>query len=573
MHKIYNILFISLALVFAACGSKKNAESKKDSVNGKMDYVYIQKFHEGVRLKTKGQTKEAILVFEECLTMRPNDDASYFALSQLYMLDDNLIKSGEAIQKAAKIDPKNNHYTSELAYFYIEQEKFGLAVQQFEKLVKAEPRNPEYLYPYAECLVRAGKPEAAINALTKTEDQLGVIPEITIQKFQLYQQIKQPEKGLAEIAKARETYPDDPQLLSALVDYYLNSGQEAKAIETLETLSKADDANGRVHLFLADMYRRKGNMTSFYASAKKAMAGDGVDIDTKTKFLSSLQNGGNKLDPRAMELAEAFAKKHPDSAKPYSILGDFQLSVGNEKDALDNYRKALEYEKSASSLWNQVLLMEYQAQRFDDLEKDSKESLKYFPTLPTFYLLNAVANIQLKKFNEAITNLDIGREFITSDNSMKAEFYGQLGEAYFGKKDYAQGNSWYEKAIKADQRSTLILNNYAYRLAICKIELDKAEILIRQAMERSPGQPNFIDTYGFVLFQKGDYSNALKQFEKSYGLDHTDKVTAEHLGDAYIKLNKPQEALKYWSKAKELGSISKLLDKKIANSQFYEPEL
>ena len=573
MNRIYILLLCSLTFVLAACGSKKNADAGNSATNGQTDYVYIQKFHEGVRLKSKGQTKEAILIFEECLKMRPNDDASYFALSQLYMLDENFQKSGEAIQKAARIDPNNNYYVSELAYYYIEQEKFGLAVEQFEKLVKAEPRNPEYLYPYAECLVRAGKPEAAINALTKTEDQLGVIPEITIQKFQLYQQIKQPQKGLAEVEKARKTYPDDPQLLSTLVDYYLNSGQEAKAIETLETLSKADDANGRVHLFLADMYRRKVNMNLFYESAKKAMASDGVDLDTKTQFLFSLQNGGNKLDPRAMELAEAFATKYPDSAKPYSILGDFQLSVGNEKDALDNYRKALEYEKSASSLWNQVLLMEYQAQRFNDLEKDSKESLKYFPNMPTFYLLNGVANIQLKKYDDAIMNLDIGREYITGDNSMKAEFYGQFGEAYFGKKDYEQGNDWYDKAMKVDTRSTLILNNYAYRLAISKIELDKAETLILQAIERSPSQPNFIDTYGFVLFQKGDYANALKQFERSYGLDHTDKVTAEHLGDAYIKLNKPQEAQKYWSKAKELGSLNKILDKKIANSQFYEPEL
>lgn len=564
--------FFFAFILLASCGSKKNADGAALATGEIVDYAYVTKFHESVRLKSKGDVKAAITSFEECLAMRQNDDAVHYALSQLYLQAGNPERAGIAIQKAAKLDPKNIHYTVELAYYYVDQQKFDLAVTEFQKLVKAEPRNPEYLYPYAECLVRAGKTEEAIQALTKTEEQLGLIPEITIQKFQLYQQIKQTEKGLAEIEKARVMYPNDTQLLSTLVDYYLASRQEDKAMQTLETLAKSDDANGRVHLFLADMYRRKNQMDKFYGAAKKAIIGEGVDVDTKTQFLSSLQGGSGKVDPRVMELAELFITSHPTEAKPYTVMGDFHLANGNDEKALDEYRKALKYEKNASSLWNQVLLMEYQANKYVQLAEDSKEGLQYFPTLPTFYLLNGVANIQLKKYDDAIASLDIGREYITSDNSVKAEFFGQLGEAYFGKKDYAKGMSWYDKALSMDPSSSLLLNNYAYRLAATKMELTKAENMIQKAMQDAPNQPNFIDTYGFILFQKGNYAGALAQFEKAYGLDNEDKVTAEHLGDAYIKLNRTAEAQKYWNKAKELGSTHKILDKKIANSQYYEAE-
>ncbi len=567
------ILLLFCSVVLLSCGTKKNADSTNTRENAKIDYAYIQKFHEAVRAKSRGELKQAIVLFEACVVARPNDDAAHYALSELYLTEGNLQKAGESIQKAAKLDPKNTHYISELAYFYVEQEKYVLAAAQFEKLIKIDPRNPEYLYPYAECLVRAGKTEEAIKALSKTEDQMGIIPEISVQKFQLYLQIKQPQKALAEISRAREQYPDDPQLLSTLVDYYLNTRQEEKAIQTLEQLAKTDDANGRVHLFLADMYRRRGDLDKFYVSAQKAMLGEGVDVETKTQFLSSLQVNGKKVDTRTITLAESFAIAHPESAKPYSILGDFHLANGHEREALFNYRKALEFEKSASSLWNQVLLLQYQSQLFEELAIDSEESLKYFPNLPTFYLLNGVANVQLKKYDQAISSLDIGREYVTGDKSMKAEFYGQLGEAYFGKKDFAKGKTWYEKAMTEDPNSTLLMNNFAYRMAIYKIEIDRAEKLILQAISSSPNQPSFIDTYGFVLFQKGDYKGALVQFEKAYGLDNEDKVTAEHLGDVYIKLNAPAEAQKYWNKAKELGAKSKVLDKKIASSQYHEPEL
>ncbi len=540
--------------------------------HSQQDYAYIEKFHEGVRLKTKGQNKEAIAVFLECLSMRENDDAVHFALSQLYMLDGNLTLSGEEIQKAAKLDPENIHYISELAYYYVENQKYELAANEFAKLVKADPRNPEYSYPYAECLARSGQYEEAIVALDKTEDQLGIFPEIILQKFQLYQQISQPEKGLAEIEKARLQYPDDAQLLSALVDYYLSTNQEDKAVETLETLAQKDDANGRVHLFLADFYKRRGETSKFYSSAKKALAAEGVEIDAKTQFLSSLQEGGGIMDAQTMELAEIFALTHPTDAKPFSILGDFHLTNGNDVEALVNYRKALQFEKGASSLWNQVLLMEYQAAKFEELAVDSKEGIQYFPTLPTFYLLNGVANIQLKKYNEAISSLEIGQEYITNDIAIKAEFYGQLGEAYFGKKDFKKGIELYDKALSTDPSSSLLLNNYAYRLALSKIEFTKAEKMIKTAIGRSPEQANFIDTYGFILFQKGNYEEAKIQFEKSFNFDNKDKVTAEHLGDVYVKLNNTQEAQKFWAKAKELGAESDILDKKIANSKYYEAE-
>lgn len=566
------LLFLFISTFLASCGTKKNADEGDIPSNTKLDYAYIEKFHKGVRLKSKGENKEAITVFQECLALKANDDAVHFALSQLYMLDGNLIKSGEAIQKAAEIDPGNLHYVSELAYYYTEQNRYDLAAEQFAKLVESDPRNAEYSYPYAECLARSGKYAEAINQLDKTQDLLGLFPEIALQKFQLYQQLKQPEKGLIEIEKARETYPDDPQLMSALVDYYLSTGKEEKAMTMLETLAAKDDANGRVQMFLADMYRRRGDMDKFYAASKKAMAGKGVELEDKTKFLSSLQKSGQKTDPRAMELAEAFALAHPNQAQPYSVLGDFYLSNEDEANALVNYRKALKYEKGASSLWNQVLLMEYQAADIEHLAEDSEESLKYFPTLPTFYLLNGVANIQLKKHDKAISSLKIGKEYITNDKSLKAEFYGQLGEAYFAKKDYKKGKEWYEKALVADPISSLLLNNYAYRLAVSKIELSKAENLAIKAIGKAPNQANFVDTYAFVLFQNSNYSDALVQFEKAFKMDDEDKVTAEHLGDVHYKLNNKREAQKFWLKAKELGGTSTLLDKKISNSTYYEAE-
>jgi tetratricopeptide (TPR) repeat protein len=570
--KVYKTLIFLLASVtLLGCGTKKNAENASDKVFSKSDYAYIEKFHESVRLKTRGQIAEAIQGFEACLAMRQNDDAVFYALSELYLAQGNAEKSGEAIKKAAKLDPNNLHYTSELAYYYVEKQQYNEAISLFEKLVKAQPRNPEVLYPYAECLVRAGKTEEAINQLNKTEDQIGVVPEISIQKFQLYRQIKNDKKAIEEIEKARKVHPEDAQLLSTLVDYYYSTKQNDKALSTLEDLAKSDPTNGRVHLFIADVYRQKGDKDKFFPALKKAFEGEGVDVDTKMNVLVSLQKPNEKLDPRAMELAEIFVLQNPESAKAYSVMGDYLLDMNREEEALLNYKKALQYETGSYSLWNQVLIMEYQSQKFEDLIKDSEEAIKYFPNSTSFYLLNGVGYVQTKKYDQAISTLEVGVEYVTNDKPLQGEFYGQLGEAYFGKKDTKKGNEYYMRALEKDTRSSLLLNNYAYRLAMENLELHRAESMIKKANEFSPNQPQFLDTYGYVMFKKGDYSSAMDFYLKAYNLDSEDNLLLDHMGDASIYLNKTDDALKYWNMAKKLGSKNKNLDKKIENLKYYEP--
>ena len=76
------------------------------------------------------------------------------------------------------------------------------------------------------------------------------------------------------------------------------------------------------------------------------------------------------------------------------------------------------------------------------------------------YLLNGVSANQLKKHDEALESLESGIELVINDPAMKAEFYGQIGEAYFGLKDDNEGVTNYKKALSLDSKSNLLKNNF-----------------------------------------------------------------------------------------------------------------
>lgn len=564
-------ILLFLLVILASCGSLKKSDKKTDVAFSAAEYPYIEKFHEGVRLKARGEIDAAIVKFDECLLIKQNDDAVYYALSQLYLMKNDLTKSAEYIQQAAKLDPKNIWYTQEMAYMYFERGNFPEAVKNFEKLVKHQPRNVEWLYGYAESLVKVGKIAEAIKALDKTEDQVGIHPELTIQKFKLYVQLKQVDKGILEIEKARKQFPSDPQLMATLVDYYFQTGKDDKAITLLEDLVKASPENGRAHLALADVYRQQGKQAKAYEELKIAFVCEDIDIDTKMKILINIYESSQKIDPEVFELVELVVSQHPSEAKAYSIRGDYMLRADNEAEALKAYREAVKYDKTQYTIWNQVLIMEYQMAKYEELYVDSKECLEYFPTIPTVYLLNGISAVQLKKYEEAVISLETGKDLVVNDKAMESEMYAQLGEAQFGLKNYEAGKLNYEKAMKLDAKSALIKNNYAFRLALAKIDLDRAMLLIDEVLSVNSEVAHFVDTKGLVLFQLGKFKEAHIQFQKAYSLKPSDKLIVEHLGDSFSKEGNKDKALEYWLKAKELGSTNKALDKKIEKKEYYEP--
>jgi tetratricopeptide (TPR) repeat protein len=108
-------------------------------------------------------------------------------------------------------------------------------------------------------------------------------------------------------------------------------------------------------------------------------------------------------------------------------------------------------------------------------------------------------------------------------------------------------------------------------LALSKVDLAYALSLMDEVLKDNPSVPEFLDTKGLVLFQLALYADALIFFKKADELKPSDKIIVEHLGDAYSKSGDALKAVEFWIKAKELGSTSKNLDKKIEKKTYFDP--
>ena len=73
------------------------------------------------------------------------------------------------------------------------------------------------------------------------------------------------------------------------------------------------------------------------------------------------------------------------------------------------------------------------------------------------------------------------------------------------------------------------------------------------AVELEPNNAIYLDTYAWVLYQKGEYKAAEAQMEKAVKLlKNPDKTYYQHYADILDKVNKPDKAVEYRNKANAL---------------------
>jgi tetratricopeptide (TPR) repeat protein len=562
----YSVVFL-LIILLVGCKTMSNKTTGK-SQNTEVNKNYIQKFHEGLRLKMNGQIDDAIKSLESAVSFAPNEDAPHFALAQCYLIKNDLSNASTQTKIAAELDPNNTWYLQELAYMYKELNDAENGAKIYKKLLKIQPHKAEWLFEYAALLEATGKLQEAISMLNETEKEIGINSALSIRKYYLYLKLKNEKLALKELEIAKQKNPKDVRIISTEIDYYFDTKQDDKAFKIMEELVDADPTNGNARKLLGDYYLKINQLEKGIEQYQLAIKCD-LSIDDRMMMaikLFDLQAPDTVMDELSSYILEIF----PENIKAYTFRGDYLQRSNQPKKALDVYLKGIEYDKSKYLIWQEILLIEYEIQDFTRLNSDAKRCLEFFPAIPNVYLLAGLSANQLKKYDEAIEHLTNGIDFVMQDDQLLAEFHGQFGEAYFGKKEIQKAQESYKKALKLSPNSSIIKNNFAYRLALHKVDLTYANQLIDEVitLERNT---RYLDTKGFILFQSGKFEEALVVYLKITN-EESDKVVLEHLGDAYFKTGDKTNAVSYWKKALAAGSTNKILKQKIDKIEYYEPE-
>lgn len=522
----------------------------------------LARFVEGMALEENGEMERALEAYRKVLNVDPGQSELASRVAGLLIQQDDFPQAIDVLKDAIKANPNNAEPYQQLAFIYTRYlKKTDQAIDYANRAIALNPGDVEGYQRLVEIELAAGQERRALGALDRAVKVQSSDPNFWIRIGKLYVAIlfksdSQPKpdelKKTNEVFKrAAEHAGDDPDILKEVGDYYAASQQLKEAIPLyLRVLElQPDDANAREKL--------------------------------ATGFVLT-----NQRD-KAIEMLEQIIKEHPEKYQPYDLLAQVldeearSLQRANRiEEAKTKFAKvAVNYEQSLlinpNHAGTYVRLAELLLGPLRDADRAVKllgEARRRFPGAPEIVYFMAIAQREAKQSQQAVATFEEAlheAQLEEDDDFVNAKFYFNYGAAAEQAGLYDKATDLLRKSIALDPENSAEACNYlGYMWADHNMNLDEAEAMIRRALQSEPNNASYLDSLGWVEFRKGQFDRALDDLlraAKTAGRE--DPVVFEHIGDAYLKLNRTREALEAWQKALALDPKNKNLADKIQTTK------
>lgn len=531
-------------------------------------------FVEANKEKNLGNLKNAELLYKKCIELVPNDAASMYELATIYLMNNEIESAKKLAESTVKIDTTNTWYKLLLSNIYKLDKSYLKSVEVLEDLSRQNPENIEYTEELAQNYIIIGEDEKAIEALNIIENKIGISEQLAIQKQKLYQNLNQVELGIGEIEKLIHEFPTEVRYYALLAELCLKNDLNDRALVAYSKIAELDPENAYIHISLSDFYRKSGDTLKAFQELKTGFENDQLDIDSKIQILVSyypVEQIFNERNKEAEELVNLLANKYPENSRIFSIKSEILYQARDFINAKIYLLKAISIDSTLFGSWEQLLITESALSDFKAMAEHSHKVIELFPDRPLAYLFAGLVNFQNKNYDEAIACYKKGLVLVQGNTALSVQFYSFLGDAYHELSDNSGSDQSYESALRLDPENSVVLNNYAYYLALRSEKLDQAKRMSFKAVELDSSNASNLDTKAWVLYKMKMFEEAKIVIERAMEINEQNSAEVyEHYGDILIQLGDTKKAVKSWKKARKIGSESEWLNKKIREKKLYE---
>lgn len=576
------IYFLFLFLVLTSCKGIKSAVTQSHSqvINDsylsssdirKFDYF----FYEGQRLKMIGNFDKAKMYFIECLKIDSLSSTCFYELANIEISNKNYKGAQELLSNSVRLSPHNKWYKILLGDLYQQNEDIPNSIVVYESLVSQFPDNDEFLYILSQLYNTNKQYDDAISSYNILEKNIGINEVVSLEKEKIYLEMGKEGFAYKEVKKLIDDNPYEPRYYGFLGDLYLYNKELDKAEESYLKILELDSVNGLGYFSLANISLQRKDTVSFFSNFNHAISDKNLSLEVKFQRMLPFLVGNDFVNySKKSNINTLFQKLivvHSDDSRSFIYFANYLQNNNQKKDALVQYKKALNIDNSNPSVWQDMFLIEIQIGDFEVLFNDTKDALVLFPDESIFNLFNGMASMQLHDYTSALKVLEHGIVFTDKNIHLKGQFYSYLGDVYYGLMNNDKAFENYENALKIDENNVVVLNNYSYYLSLERRDLEKAEKMISKCIELEPGNFTYLDTYAWVLFQRGRFFESKYIIERAIdnGGDKSD-VIVEHYGDILFKNDDIDGAFIQWNKSLDLGNKSQMLLKKIELKRYVE---
>ena len=581
MNKKNSIWLLVAVWTLVSCGTVKSTREKpavalaQSSLTPEQQRKYDYFFLEAMRLKEKKDYASAFGLLQHCLDIHPNAASALYEVSQYYMFLRQVPQGQEALEKAVANAPDNYWYSQGLASLYQQQNELDKAVTLLEQMVVRFPAKQDPLFNLLDLYGRQEKYDEVISTLNRLEKRMGKNEQLSMEKFRIYLQMKDDKKAFQEIESLVQEYPMDMRYQVILGDVYLQNGKKQEAYDVYQKVLAAEPDNPMAIFSMASYYKQTEQEELYQQQLDTLLLNKKVTPDTKVGVMRQMIVENEQADKDSTQIIALFdriMKQEQDDPQIPMLYAQYLLSKNMEAESVPVLEQVVDLDPTNKAARMMLIGAAVKKEDYKQIIKVCEPGIETTPDALEFYYYLAVAYNQAEKPDSVISICKRALEHTTADSKKEivSDFYSILGDMYHTQKQMKEAYAAYDSALVYNPSNIGALNNYAYYLSVERRDLDKAEEMSYKTVKAEPNNATYLDTYAWILFEKGNYAEAriyIDNAMKSEGGDKSD-VIVEHCGDIYYMTGDVDGALTYWKKALEMGSESKTLKQKIEKKKY-----
>ncbi|CAK0756815.1 PEP-CTERM system TPR-repeat protein PrsT [Azospirillaceae bacterium] len=347
--------------------------------------------------------------------------------------------------------------------------RFDHARQMIDGVLDRTPKDLRLLMIRARIEARANKPEAMIPFLRTAIERYSTESEPRIQLMQVLAGLKRTSDAILVADDLARTQARNPTVLDLVARTYITLGMPENGIELYRRLQNNFPESAAIHerlgLALMSLNHTEDARTAF----DRATVADRSFISAwRNRAMIELKASGGLNE--ALAVANKAVVQNAKNEEAMLLEGDVLAVAGHMAEAEKSYAKVLaetSSPKAAAKLFRTIL-------RIGDRQRARAFLVKW-----------------------------------TQDKPDDIEALTALAEDYLVNKDYKFAVVSYEKLLNKFPRNAAYLNNLATAYDI--LNDSRALETARRAFLLQSNSPDIIDTYGFMLYNKGASPNETKR--------------------------------------------------------------
>lgn len=580
-------LFVTV-LMLTSCGGIRSVRTAKTTAKAdgaslmketllsaeqqrKYDYFFL----EAMRMKGENEYDAAFGLLQHCLDINPTASSALYEISQYYMFLRQVPQGQVALEQAVAFAPDNYWYSQGLVSLYQQQNELDKAAALLEKMVTRFPSKQDPLFSLLDIYSRQEKYNDVISTLNRLEKRLGKNEQLSMEKFRIYLQMKDDKKAFQEIESLVQEYPMDMRYQVILGDVYLQNGKKQEAYDAYQKVLAVEPDNPMALFSMASYYEQTGQKELYQQQLDTLLLNKKVTSDTKISVMRQViaenEQSSAKDSTQVIALFDRMMKQDMDDPQIPMLYSQYLLSKNMEQEAVPVLEQVVDLDPTNKAARLMLVSAAVKKEDYKQIIKVCEPGIEATPDALELYYYLAIAYHQAEQGDSVLSVCNRALEHITPDTRKEviSDFYSIMGDIYHTKKQMTEAYAAYDSALVYNPSNIGALNNYAYYLSVERRDLDKAEEMSYKTVKAEPNNSTYLDTYAWILFEKGNYAEARIYIDNAMKNDgEKSDVIVEHCGDIYFMTGDVEGALKYWKKALEMGSESKTLKQKIEKKKY-----